>query len=360
MNLYTLPDSIKLFIQTEIFIPQTSGSFMKSIIRNTFDVPVKESLKGIQFKLSGSTFFFKTADNSLWIEFNLLRKTVCELERKGMYERVFGFGRCYNFIDPEKLNVEMQSAIDEAFTILKKEIAFSKEIFSSTIKAGFDLNLKSNQSTCRLFWIDIANDYYSIEAPERIDNLKYGFKMNNELNYSYEDDQIRGICAHIRKKDGKHGTKAFRMYLKNRNIIRYESCFDKKTAGKIFPETDLSELPIEELKNCLLPLLNLSKKSFEQIEQDSIIEKQLSADTEKYKLLKEILKILDGNIGKRNLLHISNLIEHGYIQSRVVQDYRLLRKLKQHRIIVPAFEFRNNKRIGQYKLNREFLNEQTS
>jgi hypothetical protein len=355
-----LPDSIKLFVRHEIFIPQTSGAFMKSIIRNTFDVPVKESLKGIQFKLSGSTFFFKTADNSLWIEFNLFRKTISELERKGIYERVFGFGQCYNFIDPKKLNGEMQIAIDESFTILKKEIAFSKEIFSSIIKEGFDLNLKSDQFTCRLFWIDIANDYYSNEAPEVIDNLKFGFKMNNELNYSYEDDQIRGICAHIRKKDGKHGTKVYRMYLKNRNIIRYESCFDKKTAGKNFPDTDLSDLSVEELQNCLLPLMNLSKKSFEQIKQDSSIEKQLSVDTEKYKLLKEILKILDGNIGKRNLLHISNLIEHGYIQSRVVQDYRLLRKLKQHRIIVPAFEFRNNRRIGQYKLNNEFMNKSTS
>lgn len=355
--MYTLPDTMKLFIQPEIFIPQTSGSFMKGIIRNTFDVPVKESLKGIQFKLSGSTFFFKTADNSLWIEFNLLRKTVSELERMGMYERVFGFGRCYNFIDPDKLNVEMEIATDEAFTILKKEIEYSKKIFSSIIKAGFELNLKSEQSSCKLFWIDIANDYYSIDAPERIDNLKYGFKMNNELNYSYEDDQIRGICAHIRKKDGKHGAKAFRMYLKNRNIIRYESCFDTKTAGKHFPETDLSELTIEELKNSLLPLMNLSKKSFKQIEQDSTIENQLSSDTEKYELLKKILNILDGNIGKRNLLHISNLIEHGYIQSRVVQDYRLLRKLKQHNIIVPAFEFRNNRRIGQYKLNRDILKE---
>ncbi len=316
---------------------------------------VKESEKGVSFKMNEYICFFKIADNSLWVQFNLMRKTVEVLEELGLYKKCRGYGECYNFINPKYLKTEMHVAIEQAYITFLESIHFSKSIYHSLILTGFEIDLLNQQSICKLYKIDLASDNLEIEAPDLINNLKFGFKMNNDLCYSYEDDQLRGICAHLKKRDGKHGQKLFRMYLKTSNIIRYESCFNKDSAGKFFPTFDLSFLTTEELKNCIEPVQKLSIESFNQIQQDSEMEKPLSTESSRYEILKRILTLLEGNIGKGNLIHISNLIEHGYIQSRIVQDYRLIKKLKDNHIIKPAHQFRNNQRIGQYRLNTDFL-----
>jgi hypothetical protein len=294
-------------------------------------------------------------DNSLWIKFNLIKKTVEQLEKMDFYRKSRGYGECYNYIDPDFLKIEVKTAINEAYNLFTKEISNSKEIFHSILNSGFQLELLPCNTTCKLFWIDLARDFLNSDAPTEIKHLWFGFRMNNELAYSYEDDQLRGICAHIRKRDGTHGQKLFRMYLKAPKIIRYESCFDKKSAGKAFPIVDLSLLKADQLKKCIEPLNNLTLESFNQIHEDSKMEEQLSTESSRYEILKCILNILDGNLGKNNILHISNLIEYGYIQSRVVQDYRLLKKLRDNKIIIPAHEHSNRKRHGQYRLNRDFL-----
>lgn len=355
--MYILPDTVKLVIRPTVFIPQTSVSYLKNSIRNTFNVSAKESEKGVSFKLNETTFFLKVVDNSLWIKFNLIRKVTERLERNGFYKRDRGYGECYNFINPDFLNIELSTAINEAYHLFTEEITFAKDIFHSIILSAFELDLLPMQSTCRLFWVDLAGDFLNENAPDKIETLHFGFKMNQDLQYSYEDEQLRGICAHNRKRDGKAGDKLFRMYLKTNRIIRYESYLDKKTAGDSFPRMDLSSLNGEGLKNCIAPLENRLIESFTQVEKDSAMKELLSTEPSRYELLKRILNILDGNIGKGNTLHIGNLIEKGYVQSRVVQDYRLLRLLRERKVILPAHQFQSRQRPGQYRLNREFLSE---
>lgn len=224
MNLYTLPDTVKLVVRPELFIPQTSIMYLKNTVSNSLNVSVKESEKGVSFILNSSAFFFKAVDNSLWIKFNLIKKTIDQLERMGVYKKSRGYGESYNFIDPDFLDIEMKSAVNEVYKTFLREIAFSIQIFSSIIYSGFEMDLLPAQSVCKLYWIDMANDFLSSKAPDEIDYLRFGFKVNNELCYSYEDDQLKGICAHVRKKDGTHGQKMYRMYLKNESIVRYESC----------------------------------------------------------------------------------------------------------------------------------------
>jgi hypothetical protein len=196
----------------------------------------------------------------------------------------------------------------------------------------------------------MAHDSCYCDAPTEIIPLHRGFRANHTGGFSYPDQELRGICAHEVKRDGTFGRKKARMYLKDSKTIRYEQIINRKSHPDIFPRGDLSFMTADRLEEIMRPMALQAENFFEEIQGDGTAQANLCEESE-YELLKRILRLLDGNLGKGNTMHVENLIENGHFTSKAVGNARLIKNLRDFGIIVPGKERGGYDRPGFYKLN---------
>lgn len=359
LNLYTLPDRVKMYVGTYEYVPQAQVQFIHYQLKKLLGINGQMSHQGVAWKDDDCQYYYKTSDNTLFIEWNPIRKVAQELSRKGLYEGRRGYGERENYIHSEGLNnFDLEVLPKHIYENFSDERFNLEMLFERLLKDAFDIQLGYGETYCKLFKLEVAQDLYSPDAPDEILNLHRGFMANHFVCSPFPDQQLRGIYAQIQKRDGTYGTKTARMYLKDKDVIRYEHIFMRKTHPDLFPRDNLIRMDAEEIRDLLSPMVDKVISSWREVLSDSDLPWGRKDNNWKIKLLGKIIVKIGRKMTPIRLMHVENLVEQGYLSTNVVQDYQFMRRLKETGVVIPGEQNRDMKVPRLYKLNWNLFTEE--
>lgn len=355
-QLYVLPDKVKVYVRPKIFVPQADVKFIQPQVKKILGKNGLVSPTGVTFKIDGDPYYYRTADNFLFLTWNPLKKVSDFLSKERRYSQRRGYGERNNFLHPDGFkNCNLSDACPLVYQNIEDSIQELRNIYQRFVTEAFGIEIKRNEITSRLFEIEVTLDSLSKKAPDEILPLHYGFECNHYVCSPFPDQQLRGIYAQVQKRDGTYGSKTARMYLKAKDIIRYEHIFARKVHGDLLPKADLCRLSAIEIENLLEPLRVKVADGWQAVVENSVFTWTKNAKELKIRALKRILVIFGRKVSEIQLTHLENLVENGYLTTEVVQDYRFMRRLRETGCIIPGKQEEGKKKPKFYKFNTDFL-----